>query len=112
MEHTHSTMGDRPTRIPRLVWIVGGGLLIALVAVVIFKVPVNTVVYYGFFALMIGSHFFMHGSHGGHGDHSQQDSPPTNTEIVDSVTNASDTTLIPQATQPAERPMRHSGGCH
>jgi hypothetical protein len=109
MEHTHSTTDDRPIRIPRIVWIVGGGLLIALVAVVIFKVPFSTVAYFGFLALMMGSHFFMHGSHGGHGDHGQPGSPPTNTENTDSTPNANNTSVTTQST---DQPTRHSGGCH
>ena len=60
-----SPIDDRPLRIPPVVWVLGGGLIAALVAIFVFNVAVNTVVYYGFFALMMGSHFFMHGSHGG-----------------------------------------------
>ena len=63
----NSPIDDRPSRIPRVGWVLGGGLIVALVAIFVFNVAVNTVVYYGFFALMMGSHFFMHGSHGGHG---------------------------------------------
>lgn len=66
MEH-NSPIDDRPFRIPRIVWILGAGLIAALVAIFVFKVAVSNVVYYGFFLLMMGSHFFMHGSHGGHG---------------------------------------------
>jgi bacteriorhodopsin len=66
MEH-NSPIDDRPFRIPPIVWVLGGGLIAALVAIFVFNVAVSTVVYYGFFLLMMGSHFFMHGSHGGHG---------------------------------------------
>ena len=62
----NSPIDDRPLRIPPVVWVLGGGLIAALVAIFVFNVAVNTVVYYGFFALMMGSHFFMHGSHGSH----------------------------------------------
>lgn len=62
----NSPIDDRPFRIPPIVWVLGGGLIVALVAIFVFNVAVNTVVYYGFFALMMGSHFFMHGSHGRH----------------------------------------------
>lgn len=58
---------QRPLRIPPLVWFLAIGLVIALIAIFVFNVAINTVAYYGFFALMIGSHFFMHGGHGGHG---------------------------------------------
>jgi hypothetical protein len=101
LEHLHSTTDDRPVRIPRAVWIVGGGLLIALVAIVIFKVPFSTVAYFGFIALMMGSHLFMHGGHGGHGSHSQPNNPPAN-----SIDTAADTA------QPEDQATRHSGGCH
>lgn len=63
----NSSIDDRPLRIPPIVWFLGVGLIVALVAVFFFNVAINTVAYYGFFALMMGSHFFMHGSHGGHG---------------------------------------------
>jgi hypothetical protein len=66
MEH-NSPIDDRPFRIPPIVWVLGIGLVVALLAIFVFNVAVKTVVYYGFFALMMGSHFFMHGSHGGHG---------------------------------------------
>ena len=68
MEH-NSPIDDRPFRIPRIVWILGAGLIAALVAIFVFKVAVSNVVYYGFFLLMMGSHFFMHGSHGGPSGH-------------------------------------------
>ena len=109
MEHIHSTTDDRPARIPRAVWIAGGGLLIALVAVVVFNVPLNTVAYFGFIALMMGGHFFMHGSHGGHSDHSQRGNPPMSAENTASTPNATGTAVTTQST---DQPMRHSGGCH
>lgn len=68
MEH-NSPIDDRPFRIPPIVWVLGIGLVVALLAIFVFNVTVKTVVYYGFFALMMGSHFFMHGSHGGHAGH-------------------------------------------
>lgn len=109
MEHTHPATNDRPTRIPRLVWIVGGGLLIALVAVVVFKVPLNNVAYFGFIALMMGSHFFMHGSHGGHGDHGQPKNSATNAVNPDSTPTANGAAVTTPST---DQPTRHSGGCH
>ena len=68
MEH-NSPRDDRPLHIPPIVWSLGLGLIAALVAIFIFNVALSTVAYYGFFAIMMGSHFFMHGSHGGHGGH-------------------------------------------
>ena len=64
-QNTNITEHER--KIPPVVWLLGVGLLAAVIAILVFNVAVNTVVYYGFFALMMGSHFFMHGSHGGHG---------------------------------------------
>ena len=96
MEHNHPTT-DRPVRIPPIVWILGVGLIIALAAILVFKVAVSTVVYYGFIALMIGGHFFMHGSHGGHGGHGPR------------TTNADGPA---DATRAKDEQSGHSGGCH
>src|SRR3972149_3436483 len=104
MEHTHSTKDDRPVRIPRLVWIVGGGLLIALVAVVAFKVPLSNVAYFGFLALMMGSHFFMHGRHSGHGDHSQHNNPPTNAGNTAGTPTADGAAAVTPSTDQPTRP--------
>lgn len=98
MEHTSPTT-DRPLRIPRIAWIVGAGLLIALIAIAVFNVPLNTVLYYGFIILMIAGHFFMHGGHGSHGDHGQHADSATTGDATDT-------------TQPEDRGTRHSGGCH
>ncbi|CAG0984399.1 hypothetical protein ANRL4_02077 [Anaerolineae bacterium] len=106
MEHTHSTPDDRPLRIPRIVWMIGGGLLIALVAVVVFNVPLNTVASIGFFVLLMGSHLFMHG---GHGDHSQHNHPPTNAANTDGTPTADGAAAVTPST---DQPARHSGGCH
>lgn len=94
MEHNSNVdIDDRPLRIPPIVWVLGGGLIAALVAIFVFNVAVSTVIYYGFFVLMMGSHFFMHGSHGGHGGH-QHGSTSNNT---DSSKNEH---------------SKHTGGCH
>ena len=58
---SHPSVTDRPVRVPPIVWFLGAGLIAALVAVFVFNVALNTVVYYGFIALMFGSHLFMHG---------------------------------------------------
>ena len=92
MEH-NSPIDDRPLRIPPIVWFLGLGLIAALVAIFIFNVAFSTVVYYGFIALMLGSHFFMHGSHGGHGGH-QQNSTPINADANKNEHSG------------------HTGGCH
>lgn len=69
---SHPSVTDRPVRIPPIVWVLGIGLVIALIAIFVFNVAVNTVTYYGLLAFVFGSHFFMHGSHGGHGSHAGQ----------------------------------------
>ncbi len=43
-------------------------ILAAAVAILVFDVPIGTVLTYGLLGLMLFGHFFMHGSHGGH-DH-------------------------------------------
>ena len=92
----YSPFDDRPLRIPPIVWILGAALVAALVAIFIFKVSVGNVIYYGAFLLMIGSHFFMHGSHGGHGNSSghQHDSMSNTTESNKNEHSG------------------HTGGCH
>jgi hypothetical protein len=88
---TNSPIEDRPPlRIPPIVWFLGVILITALAAIFVFNVAVSTVLNYGFFVLMMGSHLFMHGSHGGH----QHGSPPN---VAESNTN--------------EKPER-TGGCH
>lgn len=103
MEHNSPTT-DRLVRIPPIVWFLGLGLIVALVAIFVFKVPLGTVGYAAFIAFFIGSHFFMHGSHGGrggHADHEQRTDASTN---VDGPASAAQ----PKS---AER-TGHSGSCH
>jgi hypothetical protein len=97
MEHNSNVdIDDRPLRIPPIVWVLGIGLIVALVAIFVFKVAISTVAYYGFFALMMGSHFFMHGSHGGHGGPAGHQHGSTSTTT---------------ATNKDEH-SKHTGGCH
>lgn len=63
-------------RIPTLGLIAIAGLLIALVAIFVFKVAIGLVLNYGFFAAMILSHFWMHAGHGNHNDHQDRASQP------------------------------------
>lgn len=99
MESRPSATDDRPLRIPPSVWFLGLGLIAALAAIFIFNVAASTVVYYGFFALMIGSHLFMHGGHAGHGGHGgsagYQHGPASNAAESDKNEHAG-----------------HTGGCH
>jgi hypothetical protein len=53
------------------------GLLIALVAIFVFKVALALVLNYGFFAVMLLSHFWMHGSRG-HNNNRQENSTASN----------------------------------
>ena len=93
---SHPSVTDRPVRIPSIVWFLGLGLIAALVAIFILNVAFSTVVYYGFIALMVGSHFFMHGSHGGHGGSAgHQHGPASNAAESDKNEHAG-----------------HTGGCH
>ena len=95
---SHPSVTDRPVRIPPIVWFLGAGLIAAVVAIFFFNVALNTVASYGFFALMIGSHLFMHGAHGGHGGHAgHQPGAASNPAEVDKDKNEH---------------AGHSGGCH
>lgn len=83
-------------RIPVIAWVLGAGLLIALAAIFVFDVPISTVGYYAFFAVMMGSHFFMHRGHGGHSGHNHQG---LNQEVLTGL-------------QSKEEHETHSGDCH
>lgn len=92
---SHATVTDLLARIPPIIWFLGVGLIVALAAIIIFNVTVNTVMYYGFFALMIGGHLFMHGGHGSHAGH--QSGAESNPSEADDDKNEH---------------AGHSGGCH
>ena len=76
MEHHTSPLmvSDRRLRIPIAAWVILAGLVVALLAIFVFKVAVGTVVTYGFLGLMVLSHFFMHGGYGSHGSHNNKTS--------------------------------------
>jgi hypothetical protein len=99
MEHhpTTNTVSGRPFRIPRILWILFAGLLIAMAAIFIFDVPIGTVGYYALFALLMGSHFFMHAGHGRHGGQDHQGS------------NRDESATDPSS---KDEHAGHSGGCH
>ena len=71
MEHasSHSAAG---WRIPAIVWVALAIVMAGAAAVLVFGVAVDRALTYGFFALMLAAHFFMHA--GGHGSHSLRDS--------------------------------------
>lgn len=72
--HNPSSTSDATSqvRIPIAVWTVIAAFVAALIAILVFKVAVGTVVTYGFLGLMVLSHFLMHGGHGSHGPHTNQ----------------------------------------
>ncbi len=70
--------------IPRVVWFLLAGFVVALVAIFVFKVAVGTVVSYSFLGLMMFSHLFMHGGHGSHSSHGAQ-SGQVNSQLVDNT---------------------------
>jgi hypothetical protein len=70
--HLNNDNSVPKVRIPIWVWAIVAALVIGSLAIFVFNVPFNTVVTYGFFILMISSHFFMHGSHGAQENHSDQ----------------------------------------
>ncbi|MFU8771510.1 MAG: hypothetical protein ACNA8H_03710 [Anaerolineales bacterium] len=73
---TTEVIHKQPSRLTLIVWVLGLGLGMALVAIYGFNVPVTTVFSYGLLVLMIGAHFFMHAGHGSHdhNSHSHQSS--------------------------------------
>lgn len=83
MEHNSSSPSDATTqlRIHTAVWVLLVAVVLALLAIFVFKVAVGTVLSYGFLGLMILSHFFMHGGHGSHGAHTNQTDPPASDGI-------------------------------
>lgn len=70
MEQNSTPAQQRLLRIPPIVWFLGIGLVIALIAIFVFNMAVSMVAYFGLFAFMVGGHFFMHGGHAGHGGQS------------------------------------------
>jgi uncharacterized membrane protein YgcG len=98
----NTVITQRQMNIPPIVWCLGIGLVIALIAIFVFKVAVGTAAYYGLLVVMIGGHFFMHTGHSGHGRHGgsggHQRSPKS--DAVES--DRSDT----------NKHSGHPGGCH
>ena len=103
MEH-NAPATDRLPRIPPIAWFLAIGLLIALVAIVIFRVPLGTVGYVAFFTFFMGSHFFMHGAQGGHAGHAGDEQHIDAAAKVDGPASA-------DQPKPDEH-AGHSGGCH
>lgn len=77
----NTNLPQHQTNIPPMMWFLGIGLVIALIAIFVFNVAVSTVAFYGLFAFMIGSHFFMHGGHSGHGDPADHQHGPVSSAV-------------------------------
>ena len=86
------------SRVPPFVKLLALIGIVSVVAIFAFNVAVGTVTGYAIFALLCGSHLFMHGSHGSHQHPGQGSSDPSS------------------RTQPykasAEDHVDHSTGCH
>ena len=50
-------------------------ILMAAAAILVFNVPVTTILYFGFLGFMLFGHFFMPGGHGAHDGHGQGTPP-------------------------------------
>lgn len=87
-------------RIPPLGFVAIGGLLIALVAIFLFKVNSRLVLNYGLISAMILSHFWMHAGHGNHNDHQEHTGKPNPSAPLNSVP-------VEKNDQPTQR-----HGCH
>ena len=99
MEHhtlSNNTDSGRSFRIPIIAWVLGAGLLIALLAIFVFGVSASTVGTYAVLVLFMVSHFFMHGGHGSHGEQNRQG--------LDQNGAADDPSK--------DKHAGHSGGCH
>ena len=95
----HNVSPDSQFRIPTFVWVLAAGVLMGGIAILVFKVAVGTVLYYGLFGFMMLSHFFMHGSHGSHKNQSD------NNTIQNGPGGQQDN-------QNHQDHKSHSGGCH
>jgi hypothetical protein len=102
MDHDRTSIAtqSQPYKIPVLVWVLGAGLGLTLVAAFVFNVSWSTVGYYAFFAFFIGGHFLMHAGHGAHGSHGQHNNLSTNQSLADPTQSKDD------------EHAGHSSGCH
>jgi hypothetical protein len=70
-----SALPEEDRKFPVAAVLISVAIFSAAAAILVFKVPISTVLYFGFFGFMILSHFFMHGGHGAHGGHNQDSTP-------------------------------------
>ncbi len=96
-------IGKNKFRIP--IWSLAAldGILIALVAIFIYKVPSSLVLSYGLIAVMLLSHIFMHSGHGTHGNHQEQDKKANLQNPLDEFHTVPDI---------KSEENKHSHGCH
>jgi len=90
-------------RIP--IWMLAAldGILIALVAIFIYKVNPSLVLGYGLIAVMFLSHIFMHSGHGNHGAHQEHDNQ------ANLQNSPGEFSPVPDKNNDANK---HSHGCH
>lgn len=123
MEKMPSTITPEESRkIPVKTLLVAVIIFAAAAAILVFKVPWTAVLYYGFFGLMLFSHFFMHGSHGGHnhgesnGQKDSEHSHTSNSSSQSSPHNHADGPTQPGETEAQSEKNKdsHQGhsGCH
>ena len=87
-------------RIPTIGLIAIAGILIALVAIFVFKVAIGQVLNIGFIVVMLTSHFWMHGGHGNHNK---------NREHTDSFNGSNQLSPVPVENNDQQN---RSHGCH
>jgi hypothetical protein len=69
MNHKYETISaEDPRKFPLTALLVAVVILVAAAAILVFNVPITTVLSYGFLGLMLFGHFFMHAGQGSH-DH-------------------------------------------
>jgi hypothetical protein len=96
VNHKYETISaEAPRKFPLKALLAAMVILAAAAAILVFNVPITTVLSYGFLGLMLFGHFFMHA---GHGDHDYGASP-TQPPDVDPSGDASTRMLSdPEAT--------------
>ena len=87
------------SRVPPFVKLLALIGIVSVVAIFAFNVAVGTVTGYAIFALLCGSHLFMHGSHGSHQHQDHGPSDPSSQIQPDKATST-------------EGHADHSMGCH
>ena len=85
----------RTLHVPGIVWAALAIVVAGVGAVLIFGVPGDRALTYGFLGVMILSHFLMHAGHGGHGGHSHARSSGPESQPADGSDD-----------------HRSDGGCH